>query len=61
MMPTITCHGLLKCTNETCLATVATDSVGVSPYPRYWSRDLAAVLNFRHIPLGLRHQGAMPQ
>ncbi|KAJ1977929.1 hypothetical protein H4R35_002101 [Dimargaris xerosporica] len=53
-MPPVRCHGLLKCTNETCLAARATDTVNASPRSRLWNRDLAAVLNFRHILVGLR-------
>ncbi|CEG76469.1 hypothetical protein RMATCC62417_11365 [Rhizopus microsporus] len=37
--PVIECHRLLRCTNRQCL----------QPFPRLWNRDLAAVLNFRHI------------
>ncbi|KAL1935927.1 hypothetical protein VTP01DRAFT_61 [Rhizomucor pusillus] len=38
-MPTVTCHGLLRCTNANCL----------QGKHRLWNSDLAAVLNFRII------------
>ncbi|KAJ1979826.1 hypothetical protein H4R35_001365 [Dimargaris xerosporica] len=47
--------------NETYLAVMAIDTVNISPRPRLWNYDLAAVLNFQHILLGLRQQSAIPQ
>ncbi|KAJ2801912.1 hypothetical protein H4R20_003493, partial [Coemansia guatemalensis] len=61
---TVTCHGLLYCTNEDCLEPKLrrdpVPSSSADPYPdpypnlRHWNRDTAAVLNFRHILFSLR-------
>ncbi|KAJ2703737.1 hypothetical protein H4R19_005300, partial [Coemansia spiralis] len=58
-MPTVKCHGLLKCNNETCLEPLVVDGRSV-PRRRLWNRDLAAVCNFRHILFSLRARGATP-
>jgi hypothetical protein len=47
--PTVTCHGLLRCTNQKCLESMPGDDKR-----RLFNRDLAAVLNFREILLSLR-------
>jgi hypothetical protein len=51
--PMVTCHGLLRCNNRECMQTV------VGNY-RYWNRDLASVLNYRHILDGLIANGLRP-
>ncbi|KAJ1664078.1 hypothetical protein EV178_004449 [Coemansia sp. RSA 1646] len=56
----VLCHGLLKCTNELCMGPVEVDSV-LTPRSRMYNRDLAAVLNFRHIFHGLRDHGKTPE
>ncbi|KAJ1666524.1 hypothetical protein IW140_004629 [Coemansia sp. RSA 1813] len=56
----VLCHGLLKCTNELCMGPVEVDSV-LTPRSRMYNRDLAAVLNFRHIFHGLRDHGETPE
>ncbi|KAK9703471.1 hypothetical protein K7432_010712, partial [Basidiobolus ranarum] len=43
------------CTNQNCLKTTPTSSIR-----RLWNRDLAAVLNFRHILASLREKGTRP-
>ncbi|KAJ2215717.1 hypothetical protein EV179_001941 [Coemansia sp. RSA 487] len=59
-MKEVLCHGLLKCTNELCMGPVEVDGV-LNPRSRMYSRDLAAVLNFRHIFHGLRDYGETPE
>jgi hypothetical protein len=51
--PMVTCHGLLRCNNQECMQTVVGNH-------RYWNRDLASVLNYRHILNGLRANGLRP-
>jgi hypothetical protein len=52
--PMVTCHGLLRCNNQECMQTVEGNH-------RYWNRDLASVLNYRHIILnGLKANGLRP-
>ncbi|KAI9502950.1 hypothetical protein BX070DRAFT_192307 [Coemansia spiralis] len=55
------CHGLLRCSNKKCLESVASDSSASAPRPHYWNRDLAAVLNFRHILTNLRENSEIPE
>ncbi|KAJ1848837.1 hypothetical protein LPJ57_008482, partial [Coemansia sp. RSA 486] len=45
--PWVKCHGLLRCQNENCLESVA----GPEGFKRrrLWNRDIAAVLNLKHI------------
>ncbi|KAJ2569580.1 hypothetical protein IW140_002988 [Coemansia sp. RSA 1813] len=50
----------LKCTNELCMGPVEVDGV-LTPRSRMYNRDLAAVLNFRHIFHGLRDHGETPE
>ncbi|KAJ2093256.1 hypothetical protein IW138_000549 [Coemansia sp. RSA 986] len=59
-MKEVLCHGLLKCTNELCMGPVEVDGV-LTPRSRMYNRDLAAVLNFRHIFHGLRDHGETPE
>ncbi|KAJ1666908.1 hypothetical protein EV178_001822 [Coemansia sp. RSA 1646] len=59
-MEEVLCHGLLKCTNELCMGPVEVDGV-LTPRSRMYNRDLAAVLNFRHIFHGLRDHGETPE
>ncbi|KAJ2795092.1 hypothetical protein H4R20_005996 [Coemansia guatemalensis] len=67
---TVTCHGLLYCTNEDCLEPeLHRDPVSSStdPFPdlypnlRHWNCDTAAVLNFRHILFSLREGRGVPE
>ncbi|KAJ2798122.1 hypothetical protein H4R20_004935, partial [Coemansia guatemalensis] len=64
---TVTCHGLLYCTNKDCLEPeLRCDPFSTSsadPYPnlRHWNRDTAAVLNFRHILFSLREGKGVPE
>jgi hypothetical protein len=53
--PTVTCNGLLRCTNRNCLESVAGDDKR-----RLFNRDLAAVLNFGQILLSLRAGNGIP-
>ena len=53
--PTVTCHGLLRCTNQKCLESMPGDDKR-----RLFNRDLAAVLNFREILLSLRAGNGIP-
>ncbi|KAJ2479773.1 hypothetical protein IWW56_002876 [Coemansia sp. RSA 2131] len=70
IQPFVKCHGLLSCQSEKCL-----ESIGKSKgekedeqegerkgnvKQRWWNRDLAAVLNFRHILFSLRETGTVP-
>ncbi|KAJ2564553.1 hypothetical protein IW140_005699 [Coemansia sp. RSA 1813] len=50
----------LKCTNELCMGPVEVDGV-LTPRSRLYNRDLAAVLNFRHIFHGPRDHGDAPE
>ncbi|KAJ1665958.1 hypothetical protein EV178_002804 [Coemansia sp. RSA 1646] len=59
-MKEVLCHGLLKCTNELCIGPVEVDGA-LTPRSRMYNRDLAAVLNFRHIFHGLRDHGKTPE
>ncbi|KAJ2525737.1 hypothetical protein EV175_007721 [Coemansia sp. RSA 1933] len=58
--PQVICHGLLSCKNEKCMEPMADGSAASPHRARLWNRDLAAVLNFRHILNGLRENGARP-
>ncbi|KAJ1962179.1 hypothetical protein IWQ62_003611, partial [Dispira parvispora] len=58
--PKVVCHGLLSCKNENCLESATNGSLVTPPRMRMWNRDLAAVLNFRHILNGLREAGVRP-
>ncbi|KAI9225756.1 MAG: hypothetical protein DHS80DRAFT_19824, partial [Piptocephalis tieghemiana] len=60
--PTITCHGLLRCTNQYCLESMRriTRSKSSTASRRLWNRDMAAALNLRHILDGLRNDGVIP-
>ncbi|KAI7899012.1 uncharacterized protein BX663DRAFT_546004 [Cokeromyces recurvatus] len=54
-MPTVKCHGLLRCKNRNCLLA---NLEQVKEIPRkLWNRDMAAVLNFRKILMSLRETG----
>ena len=53
--PTVTCHGLLRCTNQKCLESMLGDDKR-----RLFNHDLAAVLNFREILLSLRAGNGIP-
>ncbi|KAJ1767375.1 hypothetical protein LPJ74_005407 [Coemansia sp. RSA 1843] len=61
----VTCHGLLMCQNKKW--EYVTDSMepakhlGKEPAARFWNRDLAAVLNFRHILYSLRQTHERPE
>ncbi|KAJ2525652.1 hypothetical protein EV175_007732 [Coemansia sp. RSA 1933] len=59
-MPEVECHGLLSCKNENCMEPMADGSAASPHRVRLWNRDLAAVLNFRHILNGLHENGARP-
>ncbi|KAJ2794354.1 hypothetical protein H4R20_006256, partial [Coemansia guatemalensis] len=55
---TVTCHGLLYCTNKDCLepelrCNPAPSSAGPHLNLRHWNRNTAAVLNIRHILFSL--------
>ncbi|KAI8089059.1 uncharacterized protein BX664DRAFT_239354, partial [Halteromyces radiatus] len=56
--PTVICHGLLRCTNQTCVEAIRSN--GFEKGYRLWNRDLAAALNFLHILRGLREDGVIP-
>ncbi|KAG2210265.1 hypothetical protein INT47_003250 [Mucor saturninus] len=49
-MPIVKCHGLLRCQNTAC----------VTQGRKFWNRDQAAVLNFKHILFNLREVGERP-
>ncbi|KAG2192045.1 hypothetical protein INT47_006692 [Mucor saturninus] len=57
-MPTITCHGLLRCKNIACYRKME-DTSGIVAR-RMWNRDLAATLNFKKILNHLRETGKRP-
>ncbi|KAJ1769179.1 hypothetical protein LPJ74_004240 [Coemansia sp. RSA 1843] len=59
-MKEVLCHGLLKCINELCMGPVEVDGV-LTPRSRMYNRDLAAVLNFRHIFHSLRDYDETPE
>ncbi|KAJ2719480.1 hypothetical protein H4S00_003476 [Coemansia sp. D1744] len=69
IQPKVKCHGLLSCQSEECLKSID-KSEGESEdekedekkekVQRWWNRDLAAVLNFRHILFSLRETGIAP-
>jgi len=52
---TVTCHGLIWCTNQKCLESMPGDDKR-----RSFNRDLAAVLNSREILLSLRAGSGIP-
>ncbi|KAJ2126184.1 hypothetical protein IW147_000335 [Coemansia sp. RSA 720] len=69
IQPEVKCHGLLSCQSEKCLESIGKskgekedESEGESKgnVKRWWNRDLAAVLNFRHILFSLRETGIAP-
>ncbi|KAG1453398.1 hypothetical protein G6F56_007582 [Rhizopus delemar] len=53
--PTVMCHGLLRCSNKTCIQ----DQAGKSTQ-RIWNRDQAAVMNFLKILRRLRDTKKRP-
>ncbi|KAI9259255.1 hypothetical protein EDC94DRAFT_160502 [Helicostylum pulchrum] len=55
--PTVICRGLLRCTNENCLQYSKESLVR----RRFYNRDMAATLNFRHILFSLRENGIRPE
>ncbi|KAJ2068083.1 hypothetical protein GGH13_005046 [Coemansia sp. S155-1] len=57
--PTVTCNGLLRCTNQECLWTV--DKYKGSSERRLFNRNEAAVMNFRRIVDSLCETGDIPQ
>ncbi|KAJ1663723.1 hypothetical protein EV178_004763 [Coemansia sp. RSA 1646] len=62
----VTSHGLLMCQNKKCVEYVAdnmkpANHLGKEPAARFWNRDLAAVLNFRHILHSLRQIHKRPE
>ncbi|KAJ1770575.1 hypothetical protein IW140_003324 [Coemansia sp. RSA 1813] len=62
----VICHGLLMCQNKKCVEHVAdsmkpANHLGKEPVARFWNRDLAAVLNFRHILHSLRQTHERPE
>ncbi|KAJ2502057.1 hypothetical protein GGH96_001458 [Coemansia sp. RSA 1972] len=62
--PMVKCHGLLSCESEKCLESIGKcedESEGEKEeVKKWWNRDLAAVLNFRHILFSLRETGIAP-
>ena len=52
-MPTVVCHGLLRCTTEECHPP--------NGEHRIWGRNLMACLNMRHIKQGLEKTGERPE
>ncbi|KAJ2145479.1 hypothetical protein IW136_000978, partial [Coemansia sp. RSA 678] len=67
--PKVKCHGLLSCQSKKCLESIGKiedDKEGEKEgekkekVQRWWNRDLAAVLNFRHILFSLRETGIAP-
>ncbi|KAJ2646060.1 hypothetical protein IW137_001628 [Coemansia sp. RSA 1287] len=54
----VKCHGLLSCQSEECLKFKGKYLGDVKR--KLWNRDLAAVLNFRHILQSLRETGTVP-
>ncbi|KAJ2064891.1 hypothetical protein GGI17_000698 [Coemansia sp. S146] len=57
--PTVTCNGLLRCTNQECLWTV--DKYNGSSEQRLFNRNEAAVMNFRRIVNSLCETGDIPE
>ncbi|KAG1362951.1 hypothetical protein G6F61_014020 [Rhizopus arrhizus] len=53
--PTVMCHGLLRCSNKSCIQ----DQAGKSTQ-RIWNRDQAAVMNFLKILRSLRDTKKRP-
>ena len=51
--PTVICHGLLRCTNQNCLQSMASH--------RLLNRDVVATRNMCHILHGLRQEGTRPR
>ncbi|KAJ2254186.1 hypothetical protein GGH98_002406 [Coemansia sp. RSA 454] len=67
--PMVKCHGLLSCQSEKCLESIGKiedekegekECEKKEKVQRWWNRDLAAVLNFRHILFSLRETGIAP-
>ncbi|KAJ2499196.1 hypothetical protein GGH96_003710 [Coemansia sp. RSA 1972] len=72
--PEVKCHGLLGCPSQTCGEFFKTYEGGYlgkqegerkdksegNFHRKLWNRDLAAVLNFRHILFSLRETGTVP-
>ncbi|KAJ1986416.1 hypothetical protein GGI25_005757 [Coemansia spiralis] len=58
---TVKRHGFLRSSTKKCLEFVANDCSALTPQRRYWNRDLAAVLSFRHILTDLRENGEIPE
>ncbi|KAJ2544088.1 hypothetical protein IWW35_005434, partial [Coemansia sp. RSA 1878] len=67
--PKVKCHGLLSCQSEKCLESIGkiedekeceSEGEKKEKVQRWWNRDLAAVLNFRHILFSLRETGFAP-
>ncbi|KAJ2592017.1 hypothetical protein IWW49_001244, partial [Coemansia sp. RSA 1797] len=67
--PKVKCHGLLGCQSEKCLESIdkiedekecESEGEKKEKVQRWWNRDLAAVLNFRHILFSLRETGFAP-
>ncbi|OAD71557.1 hypothetical protein PHYBLDRAFT_170217 [Phycomyces blakesleeanus NRRL 1555(-)] len=56
-IPTRTRHSLLRCTNLNCLENMD----GSEVMHRLWNRDLAAVLNFRHILNQVSHDDTISE
>ncbi|KAG1161797.1 hypothetical protein G6F37_002742 [Rhizopus arrhizus] len=56
-------HGLLRCKNQQCLKVVTStiEATAKIPLCRLWNRDIAAILNFRHILFSLRANGERPE
>ncbi|KAJ2479960.1 hypothetical protein IWW56_002766 [Coemansia sp. RSA 2131] len=64
-LPIVKCHGLLSCQSEKCLESIGEsegekEGESKGDVKRWWNRDLAAVLNFRHILFSLRETGIAP-
>ncbi|KAI7893159.1 uncharacterized protein EV154DRAFT_542941 [Mucor mucedo] len=55
--PLTLCHGLLRCTNQTCVTKMQTQGFQY----KLWNRDLAACLNMISIILNLRNTGQIPE
>ncbi|KAJ1891111.1 hypothetical protein LPJ81_005807 [Coemansia sp. IMI 209127] len=64
--PTVWCNGLLRCTSKECIAWVTQNSSRKAREPewvadgRYWNRDTAAALNFRHMVRSLIATRSIP-